>query len=275
MTTTTWGSADGGLEEALCEIRELIDAAVTQHRGQLAGSRLINTVDGGYGEILRTAQELIDGAERTIDIIHGRNVSLEGHPPDAERKLMRGDVEKVKVRMLSAPALLDEGFVQEQAASEHPVAIKVARLPPIQALIVDGSRGLVVAESALGRRASVVEAPEILLALRTLMEGVWRGAVSAQERISFGDPARADLARQILGALREGVTDEVAARELTVSVRTYRRYVAEIMTLLGARSRFQAGVRAAELRLLPTSWTFGNAGPESRRPFPGRGVAAS
>ena len=33
-------------------------------------------------------------------------------------------------------------------------------------------------------------------------------------------------------------------------VRTYRRRVAELMTALGAESRFQAGVRARELGLI-------------------------
>ncbi|GGW13183.1 hypothetical protein GCM10018980_71520 [Streptomyces capoamus] len=54
----------------------------------------------------------------------------------------------------------------------------------------------------------------------------------------------------VLRRLRDGFTDEVAARELGVPVRTYRRYVAEIMTLLGAESRFQAGVYAAALGML-------------------------
>ncbi|MFD7237427.1 LuxR family transcriptional regulator [Streptomyces syringium] len=271
-------AGEGDLEHALREIRALIENAVSQHRSQLTGSRLIDTVDGGYGEILDTAQELINGAVESVDIIHGRSVGHEGHPREAERDLLSDAPDAVRVRLLSSPALLDEYFVREQAGRDRPVSIRVAGLPPIQALIVDGSRGLVVAESALGRRASVVQAPEILHALHTLVEGVWRGAVPVNDRIFFGDQSRADLARQILGALRAGVTDEVAARELTVSVRTYRRYVAEIMTLLGARSRFQAGVRAAELRLLPPSWTTGPNGPTGSgpgRPAPAGYVAAS
>jgi DNA-binding NarL/FixJ family response regulator len=42
----------------------------------------------------------------------------------------------------------------------------------------------------------------------------------------------------------------VAARELNVSLRTYRRHVAEILRELGASSRFQAGARAVELGLM-------------------------
>jgi DNA-binding CsgD family transcriptional regulator len=100
----------------------------------------------------------------------------------------------------------------------------------------------------------------VLHTLHILFESVWSNAVPAGERIVFGDRDRAMLARQILSALRAGVTDEVAARELTVSVRTYRRYVAEIMALLGANSRFQAGVRAAELGLLPPASAPGPGG---------------
>ncbi len=58
----------------------------------------------------------------------------------------------------------------------------------------------------------------------------------------------------------------MAARELSVSVRTYRRYVAEMMSLLGADSRFQAGVRAAELGLPPLTPP---AAPSPPGPGPG------
>ena len=47
----------------------------------------------------------------------------------------------------------------------------------------------------------------------------------------------------------ESDCDETAARRLTLSLRTYRRRVAELMRTLDADSRFQAGVRAGELGL--------------------------
>jgi DNA-binding NarL/FixJ family response regulator len=74
---------------------------------------------------------------------------------------------------------------------------------------------------------------------------------------------RSDLARRILEQLRAGRTDDVAAREIDVSLRTYRRHVAEIMRALGANSRFQAGARAVELGLLErwcaADWSSGTA----------------
>lgn len=44
--------------------------------------------------------------------------------------------------------------------------------------------------------------------------------------------------------LSAGLTDESAARRLGLSVRTYRRRVAALMSLRGNESRFQAGPKA-------------------------------
>ncbi|MEV0913765.1 hypothetical protein AB0I93_05755 [Streptomyces sp. NPDC049967] len=134
-------------------------------------------------------------------------------------------------------------------------------MPPLQALVVDGRAALVVTESETGTRSSVLRIPEVLNTICSLFESVWSDADPAHRTIVFGDGERTALARRILGHLHAGVTDEGAARELTFSVRTYGRYVAEIMTLLGANSRFQMGVRAAKLGLIPT--------PPPRRPIDG------
>ncbi|MQS12970.1 LuxR family transcriptional regulator [Streptomyces kaniharaensis] len=257
--------AEDELERALLEVRELIESTVAIHRDRNHRAQQIATVDGGYGPVLSTAANLIRGAVRSIDIVHARMPRTEEQEPGldefAERELIYAAAESIAVRLLATPAMIDEDFVREQLAKERPVAIRVARVPPLQALIVDGTTALVVAESATGVRASVIREPKVVYTLGSLYESVWRNAVPAGERIVFGDRDRAALAQQILSALRAGVTDEVAARELTVSVRTYRRHVAEIMTMLGAQSRFQAGVRAAELGLLrpgrPASGTSG------------------
>ncbi|MFS8103301.1 helix-turn-helix transcriptional regulator [Lentzea alba] len=51
--------------------------------------------------------------------------------------------------------------------------------------------------------------------------------------------------KALLRLLKEGCTDEQAARRLGVSTRTVGRITAELMAQLGARSRFEAGVLAA------------------------------
>ncbi|MBL1081172.1 LuxR family transcriptional regulator [Streptomyces actinomycinicus] len=243
------------LEQALLEVRALIESSVAIHRDRSAQEQLITAVENDYAAVLDTARTLIRGATRSIDIVHARPPSASdraARPSDrAERELLYAAAEGVGVRLLTIPPLLDEEFVREQFGRHRPVAVRVSRMPPLQALIVDGSAALVVADSSVGRRSSVIRVPEVLHTLRTFFQSVWSDAVPAGETVVFGDRDRAALAQRILGALQAGVTDEVAARELTVSVRTYRRYVAEMMSLLGASSRFQAGVRAAELGLIP------------------------
>jgi DNA-binding NarL/FixJ family response regulator len=52
--------------------------------------------------------------------------------------------------------------------------------------------------------------------------------------------------RELLLLLGIGCTDGIAARRLGVSVRTVRRMNSELLSRLGARSRFEAGVRAVK-----------------------------
>jgi len=70
--------------------------------------------------------------------------------------------------------------------------------------------------------------------------------------VPFGDPPGRDIGglrpldRALLQMLAQGCTDESAAKRLGLSLRTVRRMTAVLLGRLGARSRFQAGVRAAQ-----------------------------
>lgn len=63
-------------------------------------------------------------------------------------------------------------------------------------------------------------------------------------------PAPTDEERAVASLLVTGMTDEMAARRLGLSRRTFRRRLKALMDKLGARSRFQAGFMLAE-----TGWT--------------------
>ncbi|MFI8389855.1 TrmB family transcriptional regulator sugar-binding domain-containing protein [Streptomyces sp. NPDC085540] len=221
------------------------------HRSRSREEGLIAILPQDYEVVLDHAQQLIADANHSIDIVHARQRGTDEQAERTERELLGGARQGVAVRLLSSPDLMDEEFAVEQSGSQRPVAIRVAQIPPIQALIADRETALVVAHAAVGRRASLIRVPEVMRTLATLFDNVWVQALPAGERLVFGDRRRAALTRRILGALQTSVTDEVAAREQGISVRTYRRHVADIMTMLGATSRFQAGARAAELGLLP------------------------
>lgn len=77
-------------------------------------------------------------------------------------------------------------------------------------------------------------------------EAVWAHADPLPTDPSAPDPGRRDLRRFVLQQLAAGAQDEQIARQLGVSLRTVRRRIADLMTELGAESRFQAGVEAVK-----------------------------
>ncbi|MFE9822211.1 response regulator transcription factor [Streptomyces sp. NPDC005791] len=109
--------------------------------------------------------------------------------------------------------------------------------------------------------------PHTVKSLSVLFDAVFSRATDWSIAMRFTSPdgeEEDEVLLQVLHLMSTGRTDEVTARELGMSVRTFRRHVSEVMQRLGASSRFQAGLRAAELGL-----TTG-ASPASEEP-PGRG----
>nr|WP_244891539.1 LuxR C-terminal-related transcriptional regulator [Rhodococcus erythropolis] len=78
---------------------------------------------------------------------------------------------------------------------------------------------------------------------------VWSSGLPLRDHIDLRRRDFDNIAIAIIRALSAGSTDEVAARQLSVSPRTYRRHLASIMERLGITTRFQLGARAAELGL--------------------------
>ncbi|MBW5420658.1 LuxR family transcriptional regulator [Streptomyces sp. BG9H] len=238
-------------EQVLREVSSLIDSAVVPHRGRRYGNSLVHTVDEG-DEAVDLARELIAGTVERIELVVASEFPCAGSLLKAMTELLDARHGEVAARLLATPAKLDWRLVQKYAAQRRWAEVRIARFPLLAAVLVDRREAVVIADSAVGRRASVIRAEGVVTPLLTLFDGMWRHSVSVTDQLNFKDTARTETARRILEQLRAGATDEASARDLDMSVRTYRRYVAEIMALLGATSRFQAGVRAAELGLLRT-----------------------
>lgn len=104
--------------------------------------------------------------------------------------------------------------------------------------------------SAPGRRTYTMSAePALVSGAYALFEAAWETATDLAAFFAPGRPRIDAQTRAVLHALGSGATDAAAARELGISLRTYRRRVAELLVALGADSRFQAGLRAGELGL--------------------------
>lgn len=127
---------------------------------------------------------------------------------------------------------------------------EVRTLPdvPVDATVVDEALAILPNETDGGRPGGVAmfRLPSVVGTIMELFELVWPSAVPL---VASEMPDGAELTereRELLALLSAGWTDESAAARLGVSVRTVRRLMATIMSRLGARSRFQAGVKAAD-----------------------------
>jgi DNA-binding CsgD family transcriptional regulator len=78
-----------------------------------------------------------------------------------------------------------------------------------------------------------------------MFDQLWDGATPyASDEPGYAD-AIDDLQQSVARLMAQGLTDEVVARRLGMSVRTCRRHIAALLQNLDSTSRFQAGVQAA------------------------------
>ncbi|MFD5388773.1 helix-turn-helix transcriptional regulator [Streptomyces sp. NPDC056697] len=281
------------LEGTLREVRDLIESTVIQHRARRSRDARFTEVGVEDAAFLAAAEEVIGQAGRSVDAVFPE-CSARMAPVQAALGALVEDLgEPVGVRVLrgrsapgsgsansgpanSGPAGSGTGPGAAVAASPGPmprpipgpappdaapgpapppVQVRIAAVALPTAVIADGRTALVCTEAEEGRQTSVIEDPVVVATLYGMFGSIWGGAVPAARPLDFGNRARTEMVRRVLARLRDGVTDEAAARDLAISVRTYRRYVTGILELLEANSRFQAGVRATELGILGNTST--------------------
>lgn len=238
--------SSGEIESMLLEARRLVEFAVDRHRSE---GRLLTAL--GPEEGTETAEHLVASATRSLAVV------LSGHHDEEITRLVsclgRAAARGVDVRLLAGVGLLENRLLLERL-DKYAAGVEVRLVgAALQDMVLADGLVSVVWSRAAGpsREAVLMRAPAVLRNLRTLFMTSWNGSAPLADHRRLSDRTRSAMARRILLALSSGRTDEVAARELGMSVRTYRRNVAEITRELGANSRFQAGARAMELGLLP------------------------
>ena len=122
-----------------------------------------------------------------------------------------------------------------EPAGGHPaIRWRVTDVPLPQMCIIGDA--LLIFERQAGPAMGCLTLPTISLLTNTF-DAVWSRSAPAA-----GPPG--DL-KEVLAQLATGATDRKAQRGANLSARTFSRKVAELMRLLGATSRFQAGAEAA------------------------------
>jgi len=142
------------------------------------------------------------------------------------------------------------GFASRAKAKrliEDGAQIRTVSYLPQAAVVFDHSLAVMlnVPGSGAPPTARRIRDGEVVRYLVDLFDQLWEGAAP----FALAEPGYADvtdsLHQSIARLMAEGLTDDVVARRLGMSVRTCRRHIAALLRDLDSVSRFQAGVQAA------------------------------
>ncbi|MEU9113887.1 LuxR family transcriptional regulator [Streptomyces sp. NPDC048483] len=250
-----YGEAGPGRDEvelALMQARRVIESTISIHRSRPGNGLLI--VMGSHESAVTAVERLVRCARHSVSIALSGDAEQHGEVIEALLAALTSAAQLgVAVRLLVHEGLLSASAIADLGRPGSGCEVRVAKGELHPTFIVDGRISLVrPVVSPSCQQVAIVKDPAAVRAIDLLFAGAWGNAVRLVEYLRLHERLRTDLAQHVLRQLCEGCTDLVAARESKVSLRTYRRRVAEIMQLLGASSRYQAGVRVVELGLLPT-----------------------
>ncbi|ATL88557.1 hypothetical protein DNK48_00945 [Streptomyces malaysiensis subsp. malaysiensis] len=198
-----------------------------------------------------TLTDLVAQARRTVLIsLSGRSGQL------AAVRTMLSDLRaraqagrRITVRVLGSASALRE--LPAWAGAADVAELRVTGRPLAETLVVDVAEALLRAPGD-STGGLLVRDRAVVRVLTSLFMGAWEASLHWPDYLLLDAYLATDTARGVLARLYAGSTDAVAARELGLSLRTYRRHVARILESLEVSSRFSGGTRAAELQLFDT-----------------------
>lgn len=121
-------------------------------------------------------------------------------------------------------------------------AVRVVEAVPMTVCVFDQTVAVIPVDlKVLSLGFVVVTDPTVLSVLLAVHDLLWSAGVDPATG-PVGPPPRQLI--DVLAAMRSGNGDEAAARRIGLSPRTYNRRVAQVLNVLGARSRFEAGLEA-------------------------------
>jgi len=193
-----------------------------------------------------------------------REIRAIDKPPYATPSGNRNPVERemlargVRYRVIYDPGGLSD-YHDLRADLEKSTALgeeaRVVPDAPTKLILADDRIGLIPLQAAPSTIESivVVHPSALLQALSALFESLWARALPlplpGEEMVAEDRPSREEA--RLLALLTTGLPDVVIARQLGLSYRTYQRRLRELLSRLGAETRFQAGVRAVLLGWIP------------------------
>ncbi|MQS07662.1 helix-turn-helix transcriptional regulator [Streptomyces alkaliphilus] len=242
-------------------LRLQITVAATRARlhslsGHFLEARSLRTVPGdietveGLENVRAVLADLARGCRRSLDSMQsGRRVSEEAIRASLPLDLAQLERGATIRTLLPRSARADRAAVQYATRiREAGAQVRCAGVLPSRMLIYDGTGAVLPIDVDDTARGAVVVRDQALMAfLRRLFDHFWEHSEDFLDPGGApGDAAPRGPARDVLLLLATGRTNEEIAERLGTSPRTVVRTVTELMERLGADSRFQAGVLAAE-----------------------------
>lgn len=242
-------------EQALVTLAE-------EHRAAVAGrsiSELIEVVSGV--DAIRHRFQQVQQAART-EIRNFVTAPYIAVPPGANAQEDAAAARGVRFRVvLERSVLAQPGIVDEVVDSlERGVELRVADQLPMKLILADGDLALVPVTAPHAPQpggepgAVLLHRSGLLAALEALFETVWLRAYPLElsslrpdglPYVELDADEPTELDRRILSLLLSGLTDQVVATQLDLSLRTLQRRLRHLMDLAGVETRMQLGWHAA------------------------------
>lgn len=156
---------------------------------------------------------------------------------------MDGMVDRgVRIRQVTTTAGARLGDDQPAIPWNRGGDARIVAALPFKACVIDRKIAMLPVDLAfLHAGMLVVSDPVVVATIVAAHRSMWTSG-QAPQRSAEQVPVHL---RAILQSLARGVTDPVGARQCGLSLRTYQRRVTELVGLLDATSRFEAGAHAA------------------------------
>ncbi|OLR93514.1 helix-turn-helix transcriptional regulator [Actinokineospora bangkokensis] len=229
------------LAEVQVEVERIADRLRREVAG--AGGRVVEVVEGEDAVVAEVSRAQARARSEVLVVDAPPYLGGVSAPNHAELGLL---ADGVAFRVVYAPEAL-ENPAQAEHMHRCVLAGEQARvLPGVARKMVIVDREVAVLPLSYDEpdpaRRVVVRRSSLLDVTLSCFEALWAGASPVSVRDGAGISSRD---RQLLTLLSAGMADRSIARTLGVTDRTVGRRLTELMRVLGAQTRFQAGVLAA------------------------------
>lgn len=246
----------GEREDELAEARAMVHRLAEAHREatRISDPDMAVELLGNRDDVSVAAHRLISMAQREVRAFdRPPYVDRPGH--DAQNQILRqrhGVTHRVIYdrAALAWPGRLIDDIIPSMRAGE---ASRVHSDLPMKVVIADDTAAIIPFSLAPGGHAAayLIHPSPMLVALECLFEAYWERATPITD--DAPDAAAApgadehtpdEQTRRLISLLAAGLTDKSIARAMNCSERTTQRRIQQLMTSLGAVTRFQASLMA-------------------------------